>query len=430
MRHELDRVDADAFAEDARHEQRHDEPHDAHHDEPGVGAGERMFDLGGDERRMHVRAYNHWVSLLNGEPYPAIADLDPASIADFGDNSVLLDFTGDVEDPVISYIGRRLRDECGIQGDPVRVADVPSRSLLSRLTDHYLQIIANRAPIGFEAEFVNTRGHATLYRGILMPFSSNGEAIDFIHGVINWKELADPATQGSLEAELAAARAAPAPSAPAAAAAPWGAPPPAWADGPNAPGEEVDPASLSDRLATARESAAAVRAADTRGRAALYRALGRAHDFALAAAADPDGYRRLLGEAGVKEQRRAPMTPVAKLVFGVDYDKTRLTEYAAVLGHATTAGVRAGELPEYLGGVAGGIKAVVAAARAARAKPPTETPAPTAERPVVAHLDLPQTGDPGRIVLLVTRVAAGGGLDLLGQVEDAKLADRALRALR
>ena len=68
----------------------------------------------------------------------------------------------------------------GLDGGITRVAEVPSRSLLSRLTDHYLQIIANRAPIGFEAEFVGTRGRTTMYRGILMPFSSNGDAIDFV----------------------------------------------------------------------------------------------------------------------------------------------------------------------------------------------------------------------------------------------------------
>ena len=87
-----------------------------------------------------------------------------------------------------------------------RIADVPARSLLSRLTDHYLQIIANRAPIGFEAEFVGTRGHNTLYRGILMPFSSDGDAIDFIYGVINWKEMVDAETQAQLSADLDAAR--------------------------------------------------------------------------------------------------------------------------------------------------------------------------------------------------------------------------------
>ena len=50
----------------------------------------------------------------------------------------------------------------------------------------------------------------------------------------------------------------------------------------------------------------------------------------------PEDYAELLDDAGLKAQARAPMTPVVKLVFGVHYDKTRLTEFAAalVLGEA------------------------------------------------------------------------------------------------
>jgi hypothetical protein len=220
--------------------------------EPDVdegGVGDAMFDLGGDERRMHVRAYNHWVSLLKGRPYPGIGDLDPANI-DFGPHSVLIDFTGGIDDPTIAFLGERLREECGLETDIVRVADVPGRSLLSRLTDHYLQIIANRAPIGFEAEFVGTRGRTTLYRGILMPFSSDGEAIDFIYGVINWKEMVDDATQATLDAELdAAVRAAP--RAPVVT--------PIWADGPSGGLEMVQlpPAPFADDATAARASAMA-----------------------------------------------------------------------------------------------------------------------------------------------------------------------------
>ena len=192
-------------------------------DAADAGINDVMFDLGGDERRMHVRAYNHWVSLLKGRPYPTIADLDPGSIADFGPHSVLMDFRppngadpqrGEmpITDPGIAFLGTALREECGLVGRIDSIADVPSRSLLSRLTDHYLQIIANRAPVGFEAEFVNSRGRTTLYRGILMPFASRGDGIDFLYGVINWKELVDAATQATLAAELdAAVRAAPAP---------------------------------------------------------------------------------------------------------------------------------------------------------------------------------------------------------------------------
>ena len=34
------------------------------------------FDIGADERRMHVRAYNYWCSLLDGRDYPCIEDLE------------------------------------------------------------------------------------------------------------------------------------------------------------------------------------------------------------------------------------------------------------------------------------------------------------------------------------------------------------------
>jgi len=143
--------------------------------------------IGTDERRMHVRAYNHWVSLLEGRDFPSIEDLEPAEVSDFADNSVLLDFTCGRDNPAIPYIGGAIREECGLNEDTRTISDVPSRSLLSRLTDHYMQIIANRAPIGFEAEFANQREETICYRGILMPFSSDGEGIDFIYGVINWK---------------------------------------------------------------------------------------------------------------------------------------------------------------------------------------------------------------------------------------------------
>lgn len=380
------------------------------------GAAEPMFDLGGDERRMHVRAYNHWVSLLKGRPYPAIDDLDPASIADFGQNSVLLDFSDGLDDPRVAFLGRALKEECGLDGRLTRISDVPARSLLSRLTDHYLQIIANRAPIGFEAEFVGTRGTPTLYRGILMPFSSDGDAIDYIYGVINWKELADAATQAGLDDELRATREE------------AGRPDRAvWADGPAAD-RSVDAGTLADRLAMARESAAAVRAADTRSRAALYRALGRAHDFALAADTDTEAYAALLRDAGLKGQARSPMTPVAKLVFGADYDKTRLTEFAAVLDHARRHRVDAGALPAFLDLHGGGIKAVVAAERAERRPAATvdiwaQVESEMRARPVLAQLTLPIAG--GEWVLLVGR-RDGENVEVMAQVEGA-LVQQAMR---
>ena len=111
-----------------------------------------------------------------------------------------------------------------------------------------------------------------------------------------------------------------------------------------APAEPGDEAELADWLALARETAERAIAADSRSRGALYQAVGKAWDFALVAEQQPEAFAALLDDAGLAAQDRAPMTPVVKLVFGATYDKTRLAEYACVLGHAKDEGVGRGEL--------------------------------------------------------------------------------------
>ena len=532
--------------------------------------------IGQDERRMQVRAYNHWASLLGEATFPSIEDLEPHNLTDFGPNSVLLDFSSGIENPIVVFLGDKLGDECGAEGRIERLSDVPPRSLLSRITDHYMQILANQAPIGFEAEFVNQRGSSILYRGILLPFSSDDETIDFIYGVINWKEMADAATADELLLEIGQALEideeeevededeahkhhadaliewadspaqesetdlpedvptigeaiedehddnvasfagiasegdadeddlpmpdfghlslddveydeygeeydedegeeddsdagysfasltdyieAPAKKAidldadrfdpadyrvepedefseatsedaafegreiegptsedeeepldlhevfeelpvdpiaednfekpvaepaeePAPVAAeltdveaPAAEPAPVEADLDDeiedtiedAPDELSTDAGLYDCLASARELAQNARVSEDRSRQALYAAVGRAYDFSLAAEAEPDAYNELIEDAGLTVQDRAPMTPIVKLVFGVDYDKTRLTEYAAVLSHAHRVGIERGTLADFLGAAEGGLKAVVNAERRLR----------------------------------------------------------------
>ncbi len=527
--------------------------------------------IGQDERRMQVRAYNHWAGMLGDATFPSIEDLEPHNIDDFGPNSVLLDFSAGIDDPLVQYLGSRLAEECGggldENGAPIqRLSDVPPRSLLSRITDHYMQILANQAPIGFEAEFVNDRGAAILYRGILLPYSSDGETIDFIYGVINWKEMADAATADELLLEIDQALGDD-PEEPvededepqkhhADALTEWADSPSQEAEGslpqpdpqeiddfdadPGSPaigdniasfnphheadedndalplpdfgqygldepevdefGEEIEedgdggysfasladyieapakkavdldadrfdpedykvedtpaqpveeptsqetfepvdaigdeavdynedelpplelgaedvveedvfelPASseisdevetpvagiplagtpvtetpivetpvanetageteqagLHDCLASARELAENARASEDRSRNALYAAVGRAYDVSLAAEESPEEYAELIEDSGLTVQDRAPMTPIVKLVFGHDYDKTRLTEYAAVLAHAHRLELERGRLAGYLGSVEGGLKGVVAAERRLR----------------------------------------------------------------
>jgi hypothetical protein len=598
---------------------------DSHGYEPGEDESGRDAPppgIGQDERRMQVRAYNHWASLLEDRNFPAIDDLEPGNLPDFGPFSVLLDFTGGIEDPGITYLGDQLAQECDISVTELKtLADVPSRSLLSRITDHYMQILANQAPIGFEAEFVNQRGSTILYRGILLPFSTDDEAIDFIYGVINWKELADQRTSDELLLQVDQALE----------TKPESLPPRVedtpltdWADGPGASvandiddeplelsltvdneaveeelaptefadglpafsgraedylddeeeayeeeddeadgedgmprpkfgslmsigggrgvptdvaedaddvdltpyvvGEdesddgdeatdfeyaddavmaldgfevtaeqtplalgELEPAAdefsieleesgtapeessmelggfefadtgevpaggkiqlapldpedmaLGDWLASAREMAVQARTSEDRTRNALYEAIGRAYDFSLAATDNPQDFEELVSDSGLSVQDRAPMTPVVKLVFGADYDKTRLTEYAAALSHAHRLELPRGTLGDYLRGAEGGLKGVVRAERQLRradsgkADPVADSrellAAKLREMPAIELSDIAGYGS--EFALVMIRRSENGELAILGEVpEDAGLIEKAAKKI-
>jgi hypothetical protein len=570
--------------------------------------------IGQDERRMQVRAYNHWASLLEDRNFPAIEDLEPDTLPDFGPYSVLLDFSTGIENPGISYLGDKLAQECGIgEEELTTLADVPARSLLTRITDHYMQILANQAPIGFEAEFVNQRGATIAYRGILLPFSSDDDTIDFIYGVINWKELAEAHHSDELLLEIDQALE-PKAKLPALDAE---TPLTDWADGPgaepandvadlgtdsasNESGEdgyppedfasagfaddgaaddddlpvpsfgmddededepvrgptfgsllrmpiqpakaplelsdemleplgeqgfgesgdfmdadeddesafeapmpvayepeleepeaispepafdapapyvaeptahepvpvalqpsfeepafeepilagaheidlpELDPSEmeLGDWLAAAREMASAARGSEERTREALYEAIGRAYDFSLAAADAPAEFDEIVADSGLTAQERAPMTPVVKLVFGADYDKTRLTEYAAALTHAHRLELPRGTLGDFLRQAKGGLKGVVKAERRLRKEEagkevePVDAPRHALARKLRAIAPqafeaIPSEGS--EFALVMIRRTEQGEVVMLGEVpEDVALVERAARRL-
>lgn len=628
--------------------------------------------VGQDERRMQVRAYNHWASLLGDLDFPRVADLHPEQLGDFGPYSVLLDLSENVDDPTVRFVGAELAYECDFDGGPALLSQVPGRSVLSRITDHYMQILANQAPIGFEAEFIDASGAPVLYRGILLPYSSDNQTIDFIYGVINWKEMADQQTAdelllaidrslgsapeygntvetaetlttnaraeygedvlelgnaemmeshghgalpqpafGSLdddpEEAAVEASARPAPSGPRLdalgnplggpiaddmglgddgpefdnsikTAADYGLPewdeeeegeddvadvvnpladdetssslislvsrgerakksvdltgdeaappipqayhgedaafPPPMPTAYEAPaehwlepmagtgedepedddtefaivaGEEAEhyepafeeqqlpdelevpaapidessayaaewpgdeaeapapvaetatPEGLYDSLAAAREMAQAAQSTEDRSRKTLYAAVGRAYDFSLEAQNNPAEFDELLASNSLTYQDRAPMTPVVKLVFGAEYDKTRLTEYAAVLTHAHRLRVERGTLATFLREAEGGLKGVVQEERRLRkeeqGKPVDDKKAVRASLArklrALDTLSLDELDEDGaEFALVMVRRTPDGDVEVIGEVpEDVPLVERAARKL-
>lgn len=196
---------------------------------------------------------------------------------------------------------------------------------------------------------------------------------------------------------------------------------------------------LSDQLRTARELAAKAFASEERSHLALYQAIGAAYDLAIARGEAPEEYELLLQEEGLKVQERAEMTPVVKLVFGKDYDKTRITEYAAALTHAARAGLQRGELPGLLYHNDGGLKGIVQSERDLRRLEMGKLPAPRyGVRPATAKklrslrsrtfAEIASAGE--EFALVMIRREADGTVSMLGEVpEDRAMLERASRRL-
>lgn len=141
-----------------------------------------------DERRLQVRVYDFWRDLLGPERFPSIEDLDPAKQEDFAPYSVLIDYTAGIDNPAVAYVGDALAEECAVDRETTRINDIPRDTVLGRIASQSAQVFGNEAPVGFEAEFTDRNGVDVPYRGILLPFSSDNETIDFIYGVVNWKD--------------------------------------------------------------------------------------------------------------------------------------------------------------------------------------------------------------------------------------------------
>ena len=362
----------------------------------------------GRERRMHARAYDYWVSLLAGRRMPSVNDLDPAQLGHFAGHSVLIDLAGGERAPAIAFLGHALRAEACITSPHPALGDVPTGSLLGELLHRLPDILAYRAPVGFEAEFVGRTGAPTLHRGILLPFAGDHGGLGAVYGVINWKQLAmldqAPDIVAAVDSVLRTS------SGPRAA--------PAWGDGPgaaNAEAEALATPSFDARLASARERAQAIGSAHGQHPADLHAALGAAHDLLHAALT---GGRTDLDPAGI-----------VGLVFGADLARSERESYIAVVAHAARLGLGPGGLAALLDREPGGHGAVAAAEHRARRTSDRSRREKAgrdwcARQPAIGHISL---GPVDEDFLLLIGRRAGDGIDVVARVpSDSPLTDAAL----
>lgn len=289
------------------------------------------------DRRLIMRAVDRWEAVRGGNTYPRMADFGIETLPDMAAQSFVIDVNmRNVQMSQLRFVGDMLQRDCSrdLVGKPV--TGVPRGSLISRLTDHFMQILANRAPMSFEAEYNDADGRVTKYRGIMLPLSRAGQDIDHILGVINCRsDRARPRPVRFPAAESAQ-------------------PGPASA---TAPAEAV--CGMADQLAECRAAAYMVRDARQRLARREVKALERAYTLLHAARDNPLAFAGLLEDYGQHPQDRDLVATILKLVFGAEQSPEEAMLHATVLRRALRDGRQPQDLPAYLEALPGGLASLM-----------------------------------------------------------------------
>lgn len=139
----------------------------------------------GAERRLNRRALLYWRSIGGGNGLVAVDRFDPQALEDCSSHGFMLDLR-DLAVPFICHVGPVLQEEADITHLPVALADVSPQSLLGQFGRRWEEVLSGQQPVTAEYDFTTNRYHI-FCRGVLLPLSSEGQAIDHVYGVISWK---------------------------------------------------------------------------------------------------------------------------------------------------------------------------------------------------------------------------------------------------
>lgn len=141
-----------------------------------------------ESRRLHYQALAAWQNTAPEGGFPTTAEFDPATIDFLMEKSFVIDVTDGFEKPLIIYSGADIDEACGHAVTGKLATELQGDTVFFHLADHYVEVIANRCPISFEAEYHTRESLNRKFRGILLPVSDGGAEVEKIVGVLNWTD--------------------------------------------------------------------------------------------------------------------------------------------------------------------------------------------------------------------------------------------------
>ncbi len=141
------------------------------------------------ERRRVRRLRHYWDRLRRGRAMPAMHDVDPRALPVAWSDCFVLATAEDAREPTFVHVGNALTVDCGRRLSGEALSAVPATTLIDKATRGVAEVLATRAPLIVEGEFVHADGDTVLYRAIMLPFADDAEHVDHLLGAATCRRL-------------------------------------------------------------------------------------------------------------------------------------------------------------------------------------------------------------------------------------------------
>jgi len=132
---------------------------------------------GQNNRRLVERMLRYWTKVAAGRRFPRLDEIDPWTVGDDWSNCLVIAVQSPVRLSHVTMMGKNLA-----------VAPCQKDTLASVLLSNLASVLSARRCLIIEGG-ATLRGVPTLYRGALLPLSSDGVAIDHVLGAANHRVL-------------------------------------------------------------------------------------------------------------------------------------------------------------------------------------------------------------------------------------------------
>lgn len=129
-----------------------------------------------------MRLMAFWWDRRGQRRFPTLEDFDPEVLAVDWPNCFTLLPGNPLGKSLFNYIGAEIAKTSGVGEDMITLDQLTKDSLLDHATRNIKEVLEQKVPIVASGEFVDPRGRVVVFRGLLLPLSSDQINVDCLVG--------------------------------------------------------------------------------------------------------------------------------------------------------------------------------------------------------------------------------------------------------